>query len=159
MKNVVSRTAQALALSFFAWIASAQTAMAARAAQEDLVTAYLAIHEKLAGDSAKEVAALADGLAAAAPALAHQGTQSKELEAIAAAAERMDGVDLDALRSAFGPVSRAMAGYAEKAGLGLGLYYCPMKDAYWLQRGDEIRNPYHGKSMLGCGQKAEKVKE
>ena len=68
MKNVVSRTAQALALSFFAWIASAQTAMAARAAQEDLVTAYLAIHEKLAGDSAKEVAALADGLAAAAPA-------------------------------------------------------------------------------------------
>ena len=91
--------------------------------------------------------------------LAEEGKHSQELEAIADAADRMKGTDLDALRSAFKSVSRAMAAYAEKTGLGLGLYYCPMKDAYWLQRGDEIRNPYYGKSMPGCGQKADKVKE
>jgi hypothetical protein len=158
MKNGVSKKEQALMLSALAWIASAQPA-AAGASEEDMVAGYLTIQEKLAADSVQEVAASADRLAAAARELAEQGKHSKELEAIAAAAERMTGTDLSVLRSAFGPVSRAMAVYAEKAGLDLGLYYCPMKDAYWLQRGDEIENPYQGKSMLGCGQKAEKVKE
>ncbi len=159
MKNVVSRTTQALALTLFTWIASAQTAMGARATQDDLVTAYLAIQENLVGDSAKEAAASAGALAGAARDLAEEGKHSKELEAIADAADHMKGTDLEALRTAFKSVSRAMAAYAEKTGPGLGLYYCPMKDAYWLQRGDEIRNPYYGNSMPGCGEKADKVKE
>jgi len=158
-KNVALAAAVVVVLTSFTGIVSA--AMAAQAAPEDVVAAYLAIQEKLAGDSAHEVAASADELAAAARELAKQGKHSKDLQAIAAAAGRMEGADLDALRSAFDAVSRAMVAYAQKArlGLGLGLYYCPMKDAYWLQRGDHIRNPYYGKSMLGCGQKAESVKE
>lgn len=159
MKNVISRTAQASALISLAWIGSAQTAIAARAAQGDLVTAYLAIHNNLAGDSAKDVAASAGALAGAARDLAEQGTHSEELRAIADAADRMKGTELEVLRSTFKSVSRAIADYAEKAGLGLELYYCPMKDAYWLQRGEETRNPYYGESMLTCGQKAETVKK
>jgi hypothetical protein len=29
--------------------------------------------------------------------------------------------------------------------------YCPMKKAYWLSSGPEIKNPYFGSSMLTCG--------
>jgi hypothetical protein len=157
MKNVFSRIAQGLALTLFSWIGSADTAMAVRAAEDELVTAYLAIQEALVGDSATEAAASAKELAAAARRLAEEGKHSKDLESIAAAADRMKGTDLDALRSAFGPVSRAVAVYAEEAELGLGLFYCPMKKAYWLQKDDEVRNPYYGKSMLTCGEKAEEV--
>lgn len=30
--------------------------------------------------------------------------------------------------------------------------YCPMKKAYWLSPEKEIKNPYYGSSMPGCGQ-------
>ena len=130
MKNVFSRMAQTLALTLFSWIGSAQTAIAARAAEEELVTAYLAIQENLASDSATEAASSAKELGAAASALAQQGTHSKELRAIAEAADRMKGTDLEALRSAFKSVSRAMAAYAEKTGLGLGLYLARRKLAH-----------------------------
>jgi len=29
--------------------------------------------------------------------------------------------------------------------------YCPMKKSSWIQRGTEIKNPYYGDMMLGCG--------
>jgi hypothetical protein len=34
---------------------------------------------------------------------------------------------------------------------GLELAYCPMVKRSWLQKGTEIRNPYYGSAMLGCG--------
>jgi Cu(I)/Ag(I) efflux system membrane fusion protein len=36
---------------------------------------------------------------------------------------------------------------------GFYVMHCPMagKDAEWLQSDPEIRNPYHGSAMLGCG--------
>ena len=31
-------------------------------------------------------------------------------------------------------------------------FMCPMKkDAYWVQRGTALENPYYGKAMLACG--------
>ena len=66
MKNVFSRIAQGLALTLFSWIGSVETAMAARAAEDELVTAHLAIQEALVGDSATEAAASAKDLGAAA---------------------------------------------------------------------------------------------
>jgi len=35
--------------------------------------------------------------------------------------------------------------------------YCPMKKAYWLSAGAEIRNPYYGAKMLNCGSQKEKI--
>jgi hypothetical protein len=29
--------------------------------------------------------------------------------------------------------------------------YCPMKQAYWLSKEKEIKNPYYGVAMLTCG--------
>jgi protein SCO1/2 len=63
--------------------------------------------------------------------------------------------DLKAGRIAFATLTHAMLGAmkAAKQGLpaGVKLAYCPMLDKYWLQRGDEIQNPYYGKSMPTCG--------
>jgi len=40
--------------------------------------------------------------------------------------------------------------------------YCPManrdKGAYWLSEIKEIRNPYFGEDMLGCGETRETLK-
>jgi Cu(I)/Ag(I) efflux system membrane fusion protein len=40
--------------------------------------------------------------------------------------------------------------------------YCPManrdKGAYWFSETDEIRNPYFGEDMLGCGETRETLK-
>lgn len=30
-------------------------------------------------------------------------------------------------------------------------YMCPMKQKPWMQRGDQMENPYFGKAMLNCG--------
>lgn len=32
--------------------------------------------------------------------------------------------------------------------------YRPMKKAGWVQRGNDVANPYYGAEMLGCGEKA-----
>ncbi|MBS1594082.1 MAG: DUF3347 domain-containing protein [Bacteroidetes bacterium] len=33
--------------------------------------------------------------------------------------------------------------------------YCPMKKAYWISKDKEIKNPYYGTAMLGCGKISE----
>ena len=40
--------------------------------------------------------------------------------------------------------------------------YCPMANrdqgAYWFSETEEIRNPYFGEDMLGCGENRETIK-
>ena len=40
--------------------------------------------------------------------------------------------------------------------------YCPMADkdkgAYWFSNSEEIKNPYFGDAMLGCGENRETIK-
>jgi len=49
----------------------------------------------------------------------------------------------------------------ELKGLPLYVAYCPMANnnngAYWLAESEEIRNPYFGQKMLGCGKVEEKL--
>jgi len=67
--------------------------------------------------------------------------------------------DLEALRQPFEPISRSLLSLEEVFGhQGPAKFYrayCPMafddKGAPWIQRDDEIRNPYFGASMYRCG--------
>jgi RND family efflux transporter MFP subunit len=43
------------------------------------------------------------------------------------------------------------------AELPLVVAYCPMKKATWLQRGEQIANPYYGSAMLDCGDVRKKL--
>lgn len=75
------------------------------------------------------------------------------------ASEALDKADnLEQQRAAFGSVSTGMWKWLKSTNdVGQELYYqyCPMKKAYWLSQGKEIRNPYYGSSMLTCGKTIE----
>ncbi len=61
--------------------------------------------------------------------------------------------DLDTAREAFYEISKKMVRLNElQSGERLKIVYCAMAKKSWLQRGEEIVNPYYGKSMTGCGE-------
>jgi hypothetical protein len=126
----------------------------------DALAAYGKIHEALAADRADGVAEAAAEIASLARAAAAKGEPKTAFENLANAAGKLQGTDLVALRAAFKELSTSLASVVNVAGAqGQQLYYCPMADGYWLQQSADAktRNPYYGKSMLGCGEKVSKV--
>jgi len=67
--------------------------------------------------------------------------------------------EIKGIRSAFKPVSSALVTLARKHGMdhlgNLYVVHCPMADGNkggdWLSDINEVRNPYFGSSMFGCG--------
>jgi hypothetical protein len=117
-----------------------------------IVKSYLAIQSRLAADSLDDVQADASRIAAGARTLGQTGA------GLAAAADAVaKAADLNAAREAFGPLSEAViarvkADTAFDPGPGLRLAWCPMVRRSWLQREEQVRNPYYGKQMLTCGE-------
>jgi hypothetical protein len=117
-----------------------------------LVKSYLDIQGHLAADRFEDVKAPARTLAAQAAALGKPG------EAIAKAGTAMvSAADITAARDAFGPLSDAMIAHVQASGskdvaAELRIAYCPMNKRSWLQREEQVRNPYFGAKMLTCGQ-------
>jgi len=125
-----------------------------------ILVEYEAMHEALAADSATGVAGHAARIAEIAAAA--QGPNADAFRALAKAAGRLEGDDLEALRAEFKEFSKAMATFVSEAGVGgAQLYYCPMAKGYWIQDASDegARNPYYGKSMLKCGSKVDAVTE
>lgn len=131
-----------------------------RDAGSAILVEYTGMHSALAVDSgagvadhAARIVEIADGV---------EGPDAGAFRALAKAARRLEGEDLEALRAEFKEFSRAMATFVNEAGLtGAELYYCPMADGYWIQKAGEegVRNPYYGSSMLNCGSKVDAVRE
>jgi len=71
-----------------------------------------------------------------------------------------DRADLRGVRRDFEPLSTALADLAREQHLAqrenLRVFQCPMAPVLgtgrWLARGDEVRNPFFGSAMLGCGE-------
>lgn len=69
------------------------------------------------------------------------------------------GHDIEAQRGAFRTISAALIQSAERFGIGPSavshVVHCPMafddEGADWLQKDEEVRNPYFGAAMLECG--------
>lgn len=115
---------------------------------------YSTMYEALVADSAAKVAETAAKIVAEARSYGNHSEDKATYEALAAAAEKVKGDDLKALREQFKGLSVAMDGFLRKAETkGWSLYYCPMADGYWLQTAEGVRNPYYGASMLRCGDK------
>jgi len=116
----------------------------------DIVAPYLRIQTGLVDDSLAPVAADAAQIAAAADKL---GDPAKALSA--AAAKLQQASDLEAAREAFGRLSAALIEYSESTQTALGpdtnVAYCPMVKKSWIQKGNQIANPYVGKKMKSCG--------
>jgi len=134
-------------------IAVAAGATMPRAAEglKEVVGSYLEIQAQLATDKFEGVKPAATALAARADAMGEAGAAiAKAAKTVAAAA------DLKAARDSFGPLTDAVVAAAKADGwkdLGdVKLAYCPMVKRSWLQKEDQIRNPYYGGAMLTCGE-------
>ncbi len=115
-----------------------------------LLDAYDTIAVALAADKLDGVAAAAKVAAANAPDAATKTAANAMLET----------TDLATARKQFLALSDAVIAYAaanhEVLGKALGdqfprKAYCPMYPGAWLQRGEDIVNPYYGSKMLHCG--------
>jgi hypothetical protein len=119
-------------------------------ALQRLLDAYDAIAVSLAADKL-------DGVAAAAAVVAENAPDA----ATRTAAKTLAGIgDIEPARKQFLALSDAVIAYATAnhdalaRALGDALprkAHCPMYPGTWLQRGDDIVNPYYGSKMLHCG--------
>ena len=113
---------------------------------------YLAIQKELAKDSIKGVDEHATAIAKAVKADDMKMLSpdvAKQAETLAAAK------DIKQAREADKPLSASLIKYLADNKAGKGVYheaYCPMVKASWLQTEKAIKNPYMGRSMLGCGE-------
>lgn len=137
-------------------------------ALDDLIRIYLGAQEALADDNLTDFLILAERLIDAAETLDADPPESSDArEAWASARDHLTGAlteaidagSLDAARVPFEHIAMAAIHLAERFGHDTGdsLYvvHCPMafddEGADWLQRGEEVNNPYFGASMLRCG--------
>jgi hypothetical protein len=113
---------------------------------------YLKIQAELVKDSLNGVADNATAIAKAV-----RGDEMKMLPSdVATQADALaQAKDLKSAREAFKPLSTSLIKYLADNKAGKGTYheaYCPMVKASWLQPGKDIKNPYMGKAMPGCGE-------
>lgn len=139
--------------SFVKWIVGGAVLMLLAAASrpasdplEPIVEPYLKIHAALAADKI-------DGIGVHAGTIAERAARIDDGAAIAAAARKLAAAtDIKGARAAFGELSAKMIERVKgKPEGGLKVAYCPMAGKSWLQKGNEILNPYYGDAMLGCG--------
>jgi len=111
---------------------------------------YLKIQAALASDSLTGVAENAKAIAKAV-----QGEAKILPASVGAQAEALaQAPDLSSARAAFKPLSDTLIKYladnhAKDAYVQV---YCPMAQARWLQKDQNVNNPYMGKDMSGCGE-------
>ena len=111
-----------------------------------IVDGYLKIHAALAGDKTDGVQAAAKALAADARALGAAGEKTQ-----AAAGKLATATDIKTARAAFGDLSDAVIALVGGDSKDVKKAYCPVVKKYWLQKGEQIENPYYGSQMLRCG--------
>ena len=137
------------------------------AALRPVYEGYLAVQEALAGDDLAAAKTAASTLATAI-----QGVDMKlvsgdghmawmrEAKRLRDAAEAISTAEsIDAARASFADLAEAALDVERQFGHAQGVYreaFCPMardnKGASWLQRGEEVQNPFFGASMLRCGE-------
>lgn len=131
---------------------------------EDALGYYEQIRAALARDDGGPVPATALRLAragreAAANAPSASIATGPPLQELVVAAEELGALpssDLDALRIAFGEISRAVVTLVvadPTLARGRYIFRCPMTLGYkkWVQPSAELENPYMGSKMLRCG--------
>ena len=116
-----------------------------------IVDSYVSIQSQLAADKIDDVKAPARAIATEAATMGKAGTDLTK-----AAARLENAADIKAAREAFAALTDAVmaAGKAQgwKDVQGVRLAFCPMVNRSWLQKDQQIRNPYYGSQMLTCGE-------
>jgi Cu(I)/Ag(I) efflux system membrane fusion protein len=130
-------------------------------AMQPILASYLEIQQELAADSTSGVQEAATSIADNAGKLDAGrvfGEHAEHYEGLpvklqSAAANLSAATTLEAARDAFKQLSRPMALWGTMSlPEGIDVVYCPMAKGSWLQKQGGVRNPYHGKEMLTCGE-------
>ena len=142
---------RAVAVLVVAGVVMLSGRVAASESLKAIVQSYVTIQSQLAADKIDDVKGPARAIAAQAVILGKHGPP------IGKAADTLErAADLGAARDAFAALTDAVmtAGKAEgwKDVDDVRLAYCPMVQKSWLQKDEQIRNPYYGSSMLTCGE-------
>lgn len=112
---------------------------------------YMKIEAALAADS---IDGVAESAQAAVKLIAADTMKMLPANAGSQAETVAKAKDLATARSAFKAWSDSLIGYLKTQNAKTGQYfamYCPMAKAGWLQKDQEVKNPYYGSSMLTCG--------
>lgn len=130
----------------------------------DLIKHYLRVHEALVTESGTAVAEKTHEMYSVVEIFISSDADGRIKEITDQIEDSMEGLhsgDLQAARTSFKRLSRAMTALIkgsardEAIALGIDIYFCPMENEPWIQKGSELKNPYLGKDMWICGTKEE----
>lgn len=138
-----------------------------------ILDAYAAVHEALAADAvdpARAATATIPELVSGAPVDLLGPDEARwwggiAAELVSAARDLTDAASIEDARVAFEPLSRSAIRMVRRFGGGgdgpLHVIHCPMafdnRGADWIQPDTEVRNPYFGSAMHGCGSATEEL--
>jgi hypothetical protein len=145
-------------LLMLGFVLGAASPVRASESTKAIVASYLNIHAALSSDKV-------DGVKAAAEAIGKESARMGAAgDAIQKAAKAVgSAANLEAARTAFGPLSDAVIAAARADGWkdlpSLKVGYCPMVKQSWIQKDGTISNPYYGSTMLTCGELKDTLKD
>ncbi len=123
-----------------------------------VVDAFTGLTEAMASDdeaaAGKAVTALIDAATAAGKDQALTEDSRRQADGIAQGMQPLTGRSIEDLRAVLASVSVEVIGFARDNQGGdkkVVSAWCPMAPGHWLQTGADIRNPFYGAEMLGCG--------
>lgn len=117
-------------------------------------SAYEAIGSALSKDSLADAKEHAVHLAQAAEEMNRSQKNSDMSKLIDQAKKLSKASDLAAARSDYEEISKTIEVLKPTLKYQGSKYYCPMLKKNWLQSDEKVKNPYGGKDMVSCGEKA-----
>jgi len=115
-----------------------------------IVDAYIQIQRALHVDTTERIRGAARAIETEATKLGSAGESIRS-----AGVAFQHAADLETARAVFGTLGDAIMIYARASGSDVGngvtVAFCPMAQKYWLQKGENIQNPFYGKEMPTCG--------
>lgn len=141
-----------------------ETSSADQAQVDALVQPYLDLRQLLADDQMQGVPEAFAAIRVEAQQLSDsEDARVQSLARTLAKGANAEPQDLEQARKAFTDVSTAMIDLVKAvpptgaAAETLYVAYCPMVKASWLQKTEEVANPYMGQKMLACGEVTETI--
>ena len=140
-----------------------------------VVNSYLSLKNKLAQDDAdiqREVKSIQVALTKVDMSLIMEDAHNEWMKVLKSLNKDLKlmskAVNIDEQRTIFLTISKSLSDAIQKLGIEmegneiLYLQFCPMannnKGGYWLSKEKEIKNPYFGENMIGCGEVTKEIK-
>jgi len=123
---------------------------------DTILKEYFRIHKTLSQDSTNQIDEASHAIIKAALDTKSSDAQVQKLiSEIKKAAQKIQGQSLESSRDIFFELSKPMLVYVNKYHSEKKKYsrfYCSMVNKAWVQSHETVENPYHGSSMLRCGE-------